>query len=360
MGELPAAESRRDATAPDEVVVPKLPPEPRRDRARRVFSPAAWIAIVALAATGWQWFENRVELRDLKQDLAKKLADTDTHNKESRLVSEQVREAVSDAQVKLGVLEARIAESQNQQIALEALYQELSRNRDEWAYAEIEQSILIANQQLQLAGNIKTALIALQTAEMRLQRMDRPQLLALRRAINRDIDRLKAQPYVDTLAISTRLDSIIAGVDRFPLAMDVRPQPEKPLADEVEGNLWTRFWREAWSDLRQLVRVQQMDKAEVPLLPPSQAFFLRENLKLRLISARLALLARDGASYKADLKAAADWLNRYYDARNNNVAHAAAVVRNLHEAELSIDIPDISATLEASRALRLTRERTAR
>jgi len=142
--------------------------------------------------------------------------------------------------------------------------------------------------------------------------------------------------------------------------MDVRPQPEKPVTDEPEGNLWTRFWREAWSDLRQLVRVQQMDKAELPLLPPPQAFFLRENLKLRLISARLALLARDGASYKADLKAAGDWLNRYYDTRNNNVAHAAAVVRNLHEAELSIDIPDISATLEASRALRLTRERAAR
>src|SRR5262245_33326260 len=131
MSESPAAESRREAIAPDAAVTQALPPEPRRYRARRVFSLAAWIAIAALAVTGWQWYENRVELRDLKQDLAKKLADTDTHNKESRLVSEQVREAVSDAQVKLGVLEARLAESQNQQIALEALYQELSRNRDE-------------------------------------------------------------------------------------------------------------------------------------------------------------------------------------------------------------------------------------
>ena len=114
----------------------------------------------------------------------------------------------------------------------------------------------------------------------------------------------------------------------------MRPQPEKVAAEGADGNLWTRFWREAWSDLRQLVRVQQMDRPDVPLLPPSQAFFLRENLKLRLISARLALLARDAASYKADLKAARDWLNRYYDTRNNNVAHAAAVLRNLHEAEL--------------------------
>ena len=55
---------------------------------------------------------------------------------------------MADAQLKLGVLESRLAESQNQQIALEALYQELSRNRDEWAYAEIEQSLAIASQQL--------------------------------------------------------------------------------------------------------------------------------------------------------------------------------------------------------------------
>ena len=129
-----------------------------------------------------------------------------------------------------------------------------------------------------------------------------PQLLALRRAINRDIDRLKALPFVDTLAISTRLDNMIAGVDAFPLAMEMRPQPDAEAPVAADGNAWTRFWREAWSDLKQLVRVQQMDKPEMPLLTPSQAFFLRENLKLRLIGARLSLLARDAASYKADLE----------------------------------------------------------
>ncbi|HZM46297.1 MAG TPA: uroporphyrinogen-III C-methyltransferase [Burkholderiales bacterium] len=327
---------------------------------RRYASPAFLIAAAALAVAAWQWHDSRGQLRAIKQELGKRLSETDTQSKESRIVTEQVREAVADAQVKLGVLEARIAESQNQQIALEALYQELSRNRDEWAYAEIEQAINIAAQQLQLAGNVKAALIALQTADSRLQRMDRPQLLALRRAINRDIDRLKALPFVDALAISTRLDNMIAGVDGFPLAMEMRPQPEAEAPVAAGGNAWTRFWREAWSDLKQLVRVQQMDKPEMPLLTPSQAFFLRENLKLRLIGARLSLLARDAASYKADVKAARDWLNRYYDTRNNNVAHAGAVLRNLHEAEVSIEAPDISGTLEAARTLRLARERTAR
>ena len=328
----------------------------------RASAPALLVALLALGVAAWQWHGSRGEMGALRQEVAKKLADADTQSKESRIVAEQVREAVADAQVKLGVLESRLAESQNQQVALEALYQELSRNRDEWAYAEVEQSLFIASQQLQLAGNVKAALIALQTADARLQRLDRPQLTALRKAINRDIERLKAAPRVDTVAISVRLDGIIAQVDRLPLAMETRPQPGEPsaAADAGEASLWARFWRDAWAELKQLVRVQQVDRPDVPLLAPAQVYFLRENLKLRLIGARLALLSRDAASYKADLKAARDWLGRYYDTGNNHVAHAQAVLRSLHDAEVSIETPDITGTLEAMRGVRLPRDRGAR
>src|SRR6266542_2987440 len=68
---------------------------------------------------------------------------------------------------------ARLAESQSQSLALEALYQDLSRNRDEWQLAEIEQVLAIASQQLQLARNVRAALLALQLADSRLARTDR-------------------------------------------------------------------------------------------------------------------------------------------------------------------------------------------
>jgi uroporphyrin-III C-methyltransferase len=329
---------------------------------RRWFGVAAIVALGAVALTGWQWHRSGVEINALKQELAKKLADTEAQTKEARLSAEKAREAMAETQAKLGMLESRLAESQSQQIALEALYQELSRNRDEWAYAEIEQSLLIASQQLQLAGNVKAALIGLQTADARLQRMERPQLTPLRKAINRDIERLKALPHVDITAISVRLDNLVAQVDGLPLAMEMRPPAEQPVAagKEAEGSVWARFWRETWAEFKQLVRIQQMAKPDAPLLAPSQTFFLRENLKLRLIGARLALLGRDATAYKADLKAAGEWLNRYYDVRNNNVAHALATLRNLHEAEVSIEVPEISATLEAMRNYKPPRERPAR
>jgi len=320
------------------------------------------LAFLALALLAWLWYDSRATTEGLRQELAKKLSDAEALNKESRLIADHAREASAEAQVKLGVLENRVAESQSQQIALEALYQELSRNRDEWALAEIEQSLLIASQQLQLAGNVKVALIALQNADTRLQRMERPQLIALRKAINRDIDKLKALPYVDTVGISVRLDNAIASVDALPLAMEMRPPAiaGNDASRAGDSGVWQRFAREAWQELKQLVRVQNMNQPEVPLLAPSQAFFLRENLKLRLIGARLALLSRDQTSYKADLDAARQWLTRYYDTRDKAVGHALTTLRNLHDSDISIELPDIAGTIDALRNMRLGRERPPR
>lgn len=350
-------------STPQSAAEPQSGAAPRtalRDSFARVLGVVALVAVGTLAFAVWQWHDTRAQLDTLRQELAKRLAEADTHVKATRLLAEQMREATTEAQVKIGVLENRIAESQSQQIALEALYQELSRNRDEWTYAEIEQSLLIANQQLQLAGNVKAALIALQNADTRLQRMERPQLTALRKAINRDMERLRALPHVDTVGISIRLDNLINAVDRLPLAMEVRPPAPAAADSKDERHAWARLAREAWSELRQLVRIQHMDKPEVPLLAPQQSFFLRENLKLRLLAARLALLSRDEASYKADLKAAREWIERYYDARDNGVVHAASVLRNLHTSEISIEVPDITASVEALRNLRPLPERGAR
>ena len=319
------------------------------------------ISLLAAALAAWQWHDDRGRGEALRQELARRLADADNQAKEARFIAEQVRAAAAEVQVKLGVLENRVAESQGHQIALEALYQELSRNRDEWTYADIDQSLLIANQQLQLAGNVKAALIALQNVDARLQRMERPQFVALRKAINRDIERLKALPHVDTVGISIRLDELMAAVDALPLATELRPVPAAASASLAEDDgPWARFWREVRDDFKQLIRVQRVDQPDPPLLVPGQSYFLRENLKLRLIAARLALLGRNEANYKADLKAARSWIERYFDTRHHQVAHAMGQLRALHAVEISIDIPSISGTIDALRNLRSAPERSGR
>ena len=323
------------------------------------FGAAALVALIALGVTLWQGHGARQEIDTLRQELAKRLADADAQSKAAKLFAEQLRDSTREAGANIAILETRLAESQSQQIALESLYQELSRNRDEWAFAEIEQTLLVASQQLQLAGNSKAALIALQAADARLQQLNRPQHLALRKAISQDLTRLQALPFVDSTGISVRLDNIVNVVDRLPLAAEGRspPEPVTAMPKPADAPAWRRYWSELWDDLRQLVRVQRMDRADVPLIAPSQAFFLRENLKLRLLSARLGLLARDQTSYRDDLKAAREWLARYFDTRDKAVAANMAVLSSLLGSDISIELPDISASLDALRNLRQVRER---
>jgi uroporphyrin-3 C-methyltransferase len=326
----------------------------------RYLQPVAIGAALALALLAWQWYDSHQQINALQHELAQRLAAADVENKQSRGVAEQVRETTREAQVKLGVLEAKLQESQNQQIALEALYQELSRSRDESLLADVEQTLLVASQQLQLAGNVKSALIALQAADARLARLDRPQLAGLRKVIARDVERLKLAPYVDVIGISVRIDNLMGIIDGLPLAMEVRPA--EPAATAKKGaepspGAWVQFTRELWRDMRDLVRIEKTDRTDIPLLTPAQAYFLRENLKLRLLGARLALLAHDEKSFKTDLKAAREWLGRYYDSRDKAVANAVTAVRQLHDSQISIEVPDVALSLDAVRNYRLTRER---
>ena len=321
------------------------------------FDVRAALVVIGLLLLGAVWFDSRIRFNELQHELARKLAEADTYNKESRLVATQTRDTLRDLEYKIGMLESRLSETQNQRLALEGLYLELSRSRDERILAEVEQILLVGSQQLQLAGNLTAALIALESADSRLQRTDSTQFTGLRRAIRRDIERLKAAPYVDIVGMSLRLDSLAHQAEALPLAMDERPAEPPRAAPRRDEGTAARLLREAWEDIRNLVRVQTIAADEVPLVSPSQQFFLRENLRMRLLSARVALLAHDAASFHADTRSAADWLQRYFDTSNKKVGAAVTALGQLSENEISIDLPDITGSLEAVRDARVARER---
>ena len=306
------------------------------------------IATFCAVVIAWQWFDMRSQIGKLQIELASRLAAAESYNHESRQRVTQAQEAERAAEVRLGILERKMADSQNQQVALQEMYQELARNRDESALAEVEQVLLIANQQLQLAGNVRAALIALQNVDSTLQRMNRPQLNPIRNVINRDIDRLKSMPYADIVGVSLHLDSVLNRVDSMPLAMEAHPRPAPPKTGKPsDGNLWLTFGREAWEDIKQLVKIQNMKKEEVPLLPPSQAYFLRENLKLRLLSARLALLAHDQGAFREDLKLAQQWIGQYFDVNAQDTRESLATLHQIYGSEIAIDRMDINDSLNA-------------
>jgi uroporphyrin-3 C-methyltransferase len=315
--------------------------------------------VLVSVAFVWQWYEDRSDTGALREEIARRVRDSENDSRDARLMARQAQEAQRETQAKLAQLELKFAEFQSQQLALEALLQDLSRGRDEWVLAEIEQILTIASQQLQFGGSTQAAVNALQTADARLLRSSRPQLQPLRKVFARDIERLKAAPSQGVAGLTVRLDQLIASVGSFALAQDARPQAAAAPSRESQG-LWERLGAEVLSEMKQLVRIQKVEGTEAVLLSPSQAFFLRENLKLRLLNARLALLARDETTYRNDLKLASTWLARYFDVRSKDVASASATLKQLDSGGAGVSVPGIGESLDAVRAYKASRERPGR
>ncbi len=326
------------------------------------------VAILALAVLlALQTYSTHSRFNKLREDVARTLQKDNASNAETAQSVRDIKEAAKDLQVKVGVLESRQTEAQSQQAALEQMYQDISKNRDDWALSEIEQVLSTASQQLQLAGNVQGALIALQNADRSLSRSDKPQFITIRRAIARDIEKLKALPSVDQAGIALRLDNVISLIDTLPLLSDEKPaEPIAPSrvnppgaaaaaapADRTLGRRMLETWRnwshEMWDDIRQLIRVRTVDNPDALMLSPSESYFVRENLKLRLLNARLALLSRNEGTFRDDLNSAQQMLVKYFDTKARSTQAAQALLRQVQANNVTIDVPDLSESLNAVR-----------
>lgn len=310
----------------------------------------------------WQWLDAHQRLNQLQETVAQRLSEVAGSNQANQTLIAQSQEQVRELGGKLSVLESHFAETQAQRAALDALYQDMSSSRDAGVLADIEQVLLLAEQQLQLSGNVRATLIALQNADGRLQRMDRPGFVELRKRIERDIERLRAVPEVDLPALGRQLEALSAAVDKLPLADEVAPVTGQPTTggEAPAGNVWQRFWQELWVELRQLIRIENTHQQELPLLSPEQSFFMRENVKLRLLTARLALLTHDQAGFHRELKTVQTWVKRYCDTAARPTQQLLDEVQRLAQVQIAVDMPDIGGTLEAVRNLRAAHERSAK
>lgn len=354
---------------------PQAPAAPRKRH------PAMVVAIVSLVGLVWLAISVRNWMGQTREDLGGRIIAMETRIKTE---TEQFTAAVAkvdDANTRLLLMEEKLKESAAQQQSLEQLYKSLLRSRDETTLVEVEQLINLASQQLRLLGNIEAAILALQQAESRLGSQDRPGAAVLRKAIGRDLARLRALPKLDLVNLAQSLDEVLRNLDRYPLLSDVKRDPgagvavPRPATDAASANqspvaaeltIWQMDWwvdavrtvvQGAWSDIVQLVRVRQVDYPDAMMMSPSQAFFVRENLRLRLLNARLALLSRQQRLLRDDLQAADEWLRRYFDANDVRVAEAQRVLGDIRRVDLAFEMPNLQDSISAVRLSRSTTDR---
>lgn len=317
-------------------------------------------ALVVAGLLAWHWYESGQQMAELRQGVARQLADAAVLARKDAEADQQLLARTTALDERLQTVEQRLAEFRDQEAALQDIFQNVARGREEAELLEIEQAVTLAVQQIQLAGNVPVALLALRTADAQLARLDKARHLPLRRALAADISRLNELPLVDVPGISLRLEQIIAGIDRFPFAVHARPlgMPEKA-DDEGEKSQPTAampWWRlvlsDLWQETQSMIRIQRFDRAEPALLAPGQGFFLRENLRLRLLSARLALFSREQLSFRNDLEQARAWLKQYFSSEDRAVQAAIEQLSALSAAEIVIELPDLRASQQALVSLR--------
>lgn len=334
------------------------------DRRRLWSRPSVWAFLILLALMLAQWADSRKQISAIQQEVAHRLAENDQAAKEARFLAKQTQDTALTVQAKVTLLEERLAEIQSQSLALQSMYQEMSSSRDQRLLAEVEQAIVLAMQQLQFAGNVETALITLENADARLAKELQPQFMSLRRLLARDIARLKATPGADLTGLSLKIESVANAVDTLPLTFEQRPQ-NTPVASTtgaapssfINRSYWQALVSEVWHELYQLLRIERIEQRDPTLLSPSQSFFLRENLKLRLLNARLALLQRDGKTFRDETLQAQALLDRYFDVRAPSVVTARKTLNALAATDVGVNLPSLGETLAAVRNLKLSRDR---
>jgi uroporphyrin-III C-methyltransferase len=339
-----------ETAAPADVAMPTPPVAgllPTVKSSRRWLRLVAVVAVLGVAASALLW----QRLGGIQEQLARQSADAGTQAGEARAAARQAQDLAIETAAKLAVMDARVSEVALQRTQLEELMQSLSRSRDENLVVDIDSSVRLAQQQAQLSGSAEPLLAALKSAELRVARASQPRLTPVQRAIAKDMARIRATAMADLPALLVKLDELVQMAEELPMANAVAlPQKAESLKRkdaETVSNWWQRAWSVVLAEVEGLVRVSRIDEPEAVLLTPEQSFFLRENLKLKLLNARLGLLARHNEAARADLTSASSAIARFFDSSSRKTQTAQTTLEQLISQSRSLELPRIEETLTA-------------
>jgi len=344
---LPDDRPPEAASAPLPAVLQPSPAPAALLLTRILFGAVTAIAVTALLAVLVLW----QKVSGMQEALARQSADALAQSTEARTLARQAHETVRDTAARLALNETRVAEVALQRAQLEELMQSLSRSRDENLVVDIESAVRLALQQAQVTGSVEPLLATLKSADQRIARAAQPRLGPLQRAIQRDADRIRASANADDGEALRKLDELMRSVDELP-PLNALPgrgitDPWMVRAPPPDAPWWQRLAVAVGNEARALVRVGRIERPEAVLLAPDQTFFLRENLKLKILNARLALLSRQVDTVRAELATVTAALNRYFDPAARRTQQAATLLQQLQAMVKTAEPVRIDDTLAA-------------
>ena len=329
---------------------PESPPlEGRSTTLQRGLRLAIWVLLaLALVSSGLLW----QKLDNIQIQLARQSSEAGLSANQALVTARQAQDVAVDSAAKVALFDQRLAEVALQRSQLEELMQSLSRARDENLLVDMESALALAQQQAQLTGSMEPVVLTLQAVDLRLARAAQPRLARVQRAVAKDLARLKSMALVDTPALLVKMDELALLIDEIPLANAPPPKVlDKPklarTPTEAVVQWGERLLQSVQTELKDLVRVSRINDPQAVLLSPEQSFFVRENLKLRVLNARLGLWARQVVAVHSDLKLTAATIGRYFDPGARNTQTALALVKQMQTEFGTFEQPRVDETLAA-------------
>ncbi len=356
--------------------VPETPPAtlPKGLAATAYPRALAIFMIAALAISMLASFYLWRKLTNIQEHLARQSADATNLSVEARSLAKNAQDVAREASARSSLNETRLSEVALQRSQLDELMQSLSRSRDENLVVDVESALRLAQQQAQLTGSVEPLLAALKTVDQRLVRAAQPRLNAVRRALASDTDKIKAAAVTDIPSLLVKLDEISRLVEDLPVLNTVtavarveKQNAPSNMSSKTAGaksgtaapatqdadwqtslqNFMQSNWLIVRAELAKLVRVSRIENPDAVLLSPEQTYFLRQNLKLKILNARLGLLGRQIQSVKSDLASVADDVRKYSDPTSKQ-AQTLQSALSLVQAQLgNASIPALDASLAA-------------
>ena len=237
---------------------------------------------------------------------------------------------------------------------------------------DIEQLANLAQQQLQVGGNVANAIVTLEMAQARLTQANRQNFAILIQTINGDLDRLRTAQVIDVATMTNQLERLADLVNQAPLYV-TDASAEEPVANPAEDAIspetntvpdpalddaqwWQRVlstaadltqqsWESIRQDLGQFVSVRRIDDNAALLISPEQADRLRENLRLRITMAQLALMTKQPKVWQAEMGFIIKALEERFDGSKALTQRALTLATRLADTDVELKLPNIDNTL---------------
>tara|TARA_R110002020_G_scaffold233957_2_gene445831 strand:- start:918 stop:1925 length:1008 start_codon:yes stop_codon:yes gene_type:complete len=307
------------------------------------------IALALVSWQGWQRLDSQQQrIDELAQQTEGSASQQAVSELESRLDNgeaerdEALQSALSDLRSEFDSYRSDVDETLSD--VLDQLSQEQDTDEREWLHAEAAYLLRLANQRLQLEGDVEGAAALLRTADARLADADNPALTPVREAIANELAALDAVPQVDRTGLYLALNAQQERISTLRLSQEIEEQAVTSSIEQPPSGTFQRQLARFGEELKDLVVVRHHDEALEALITPEQESYLRQSLRLVLEQTQLALLNEEKALYDASIDKALQLLNDYYDTTREETQSVIARLEELKQAEVKPELPDISAS----------------